>query len=105
MDQNGDWSLSPAFDVNWSYNPDGAWTSSHQMTVNGKRDDFDIEDLEACAEVGMMKRGRAREILAEVQESVGRWPEFAAEAGLPEEVTERIAETHRHLQAARRQRV
>ena len=105
MDKNGDWSLSPAFDVNWSYNPDGAWTSSHQMTVNGKRDDFEIEDLEACAEVGIMKRGRAREILEEVQESVGRWPKFAAEAGLPDEVTERIGETHRNLHAARRQRV
>ena len=38
MDADGQWSLSPAFDLTYAYNPDGAWTSRHQMTLNGKRD-------------------------------------------------------------------
>jgi serine/threonine-protein kinase HipA len=38
MNKEGQWSLVPAFDVTYSYNPSGAWTATHQMTLNGKRD-------------------------------------------------------------------
>lgn len=37
MDKSGRWSLAPAYDVIYSYNPTGEWTSVHQMTVNGAR--------------------------------------------------------------------
>uniref|UniRef100_UPI0035694DE0 type II toxin-antitoxin system HipA family toxin n=1 Tax=Hyphomonas sp. TaxID=87 RepID=UPI0035694DE0 len=45
MDKQGRWSLSPAFDVMYSYNPAGVWTSRHQMSLNGKLDGFDREDF------------------------------------------------------------
>jgi serine/threonine-protein kinase HipA len=38
MNKEGLWSLAPAFDLTYSYNPSGAWTARHQMTLNGKRD-------------------------------------------------------------------
>ena len=40
MDKAGRWSLSPAYDMTYSYNPTGAWTATHQMTMNGKRETF-----------------------------------------------------------------
>lgn len=80
MDKSGRWSLSPAFDVTYSYNPDGLWTASQQMTMNGKRDGFTLEDFRACANASSMKRGRAQAIIADVTDAVGRWPEFAASA-------------------------
>lgn len=95
MNQEGAWSLAPAFDVTYSYNPAGAWTGTHQMTVNGKRDGFSLADLDACAKSGMMKRGRAQAILAEVQAAVERWSEFAAEAKLTDEVMRKIQRAHR----------
>jgi len=95
MNQEGAWSLAPAFDVIYSYNPVGAWTGTHQMTVNGKRDGFSLADLDACAKSAMMKRGRAKAILAEVQAAVERWPEFAAKAKLTDEVNDKIQRTHR----------
>lgn len=95
MDRRGDWSLSPAFDVTWSYNPDGAWTSRHQMSVNGKRDGFTLADLDECARTVSMKRGRAAAIHDEVQAAVARWPEFAAAAGVDGERTAAIGATHR----------
>ena len=95
MTQQGEWSLAPAFDVTYSYNPSGSWTATHQMTVNGKRDGFASEDFEACAKSAMMKRGRAATILAEVQDAVRRWPEFAAEAQLSDEWCSKIEKTHR----------
>src|SRR5690606_16506731 len=66
MDREGRWSLSPAFDVAYSYNPQGPWTSVHQMSMNGKRDGFTVEDFRAFAATASMKRGRAETILAEV---------------------------------------
>ena len=49
MDKSGTWTLAPAFDITDSYNPSGAWTATHQMTVNGKRDGFTIADVRAAA--------------------------------------------------------
>ena len=49
MNKSGEWSLSPAFDMTYSFNPAGPWTSSHQMTMNGKRADFTMEDFNARA--------------------------------------------------------
>lgn len=95
MDKAGTWSLAPAFDVTYSYNPAGAWTSAHQMTVNGKRDGFTRDDLRAVAQVAGLKRGRADEIADEVTAAVRRWPEFAAAAGLGDDVTTAIGRAHR----------
>lgn len=95
MNQRGEWSLAPAFDVTFSHNPRGAWTATHQMTMNGKRDGFTMADFEACARAALMKRGRASAIVAEVVDAVARWPEFAAEARLGDDWTRQIQEAHR----------
>jgi serine/threonine-protein kinase HipA len=95
MNKQGEWSLAPAFDVTYSYNPSGAWTGTHQMTLNGKRDDFTREDLEHCAKAALMKRGRAAVILDEVIAAVRNWPSFAAEAGLSDEWRDKIQQTLR----------
>ena len=95
MDKSGNWSLSPAFDMTYSYNPQGDWTSRHQMSLNGKRDNFTIEDFKACAKNASMKRGRAEEIVRQVQESVLQWKHFAGNSGVPPEIAEGIAKAHR----------
>ena len=95
MDRSGSWSLSPAFDVTYSYNPSGVWTGTHQMSLNGKRDDFELEDFKACAKTVSMKRGRAEEILNQVQNAVLRWLDFADEAGVAEADARKIQTTQR----------
>ncbi|MHB8471534.1 MAG: type II toxin-antitoxin system HipA family toxin [Gammaproteobacteria bacterium] len=95
MDKSGQWSLSPAFDVTYSFNPAGAWTASHQMTLNGKRDDFTMDDFKACAKAASMKRGRAETIVNEVRETVSRWKRYAEAAGLPVSMRDRIQRTFR----------
>jgi len=95
MDQSGEWSLSPAFDVCYSYNPDGAWTARHQMSIQGKRDGFLGGDFEACGKVAILKRGRAKAILGEVVDAVRRWEEFAEQAGVNEKWIRGISNTLR----------
>lgn len=95
MDPEGRWSLSPAFDVTYSYRPSGGPTARHQMTINGKQDEFVFEDLDRCAEAALLKRGRATTIVGEVHAAIERWPEHAAKVGVPAHDVERIARVHR----------
>lgn len=95
MDRSGNWSLSPAFDMTYSYQPGGKWTSSHQMTMNGKQNGFTLEDFRACAKSASMKRGRAETIIAEVRNVVARWRDYADESSVSPEQRDRIATTLR----------
>lgn len=82
MDPSGQWRLSPAYDMTYSYNPSGEWTGQHQMTLNGKRENFSLQDFKDCARTVAMKKGRAEEIVGEVQSVVGKWPGYAKKAGV-----------------------
>jgi serine/threonine-protein kinase HipA len=95
MDKAGNWSLSPAFDMTYSFNPDGLWTATHQMSMNGKRKDFLLDDFKACARAAMMKKGRAESILAEVVEVTSKWPEYAEKAGVPESTMQKVQNSMR----------
>jgi serine/threonine-protein kinase HipA len=95
MDKSGTWSLSPAFDVTYAYNPDGLWTSRHQMTLNGKADAFSREDFQAVAQVAGLKRGRTEAILMAVIGAVKAWPRYAEAAGVIDSQREAIAQTVR----------
>lgn len=82
MNKSGEWSLSPAFDMTWNFNPKGDWTAQHQMTINNKRDNFSLDDLKTCAKVTSMVRGRTQKIIDEVRQAVSGWNNYAVEAGV-----------------------
>jgi serine/threonine-protein kinase HipA len=82
MDRNGQWCLSPAFDITYSFNPSGDWTSAHQMTLNGKRDAFGMQDFVACGKLARLKQGQAKAIVSEIQAIVSNWRNYADEAGV-----------------------
>jgi serine/threonine-protein kinase HipA len=95
MDRAGAWSLAPAYDVVWAWQPGNLWLDSHQMSINGKRDGFTVADLRAVADVGGLKRGRAESILAEVIAVVAGFSEIAEPLGIDESMVQRIADSHR----------
>ncbi len=65
------------------------------MTLNSKRDDFVLEDFIRCGELISLKKGRAREIVSDVQEVVSNWPTYAEQANMPEDQTSAISNSHR----------
>lgn len=81
MNDKGEWSLSPAYDMGFSYNPHGAWANSHQMTICGKTDHITGYDILELAK--RMEIDDAREICQRVEYAIMRYPEFAQEAGVP----------------------
>ena len=90
MDRSGTWSLAPAFDMTYSYQPSGLWTFSHQMTINGKRDNFVLDDFHACGKSALLKRGQARAILNETRQVISRWRDYADQAGVNSEQRDKI---------------
>lgn len=90
MDRSGNWSLAPAFDVTYSYNPSGVWTSSHQMTINGKSDDFNMEDFIECGKTALLKQGQAKSIISEIKKVVSCWSDYAEKAGVKSSHQEKI---------------
>lgn len=81
---NGEWRLAPAFDLTYSYNPDGQWTAQQQMSVNGKTEGIGISDLRIVGDRFQVPGHNAA--IAEVLEAIQRWDEFAQIAGVESNV-------------------
>lgn len=88
MDRHGKWTLSPAYDIGFAYNPEGAWTSAHQMSVNGKFDGITRHDLMECARWNNIKN--AKEIIDEVCDVASHWSQTARECGVPQSMIDQI---------------
>ena len=92
MDKRGVWTLAPAFDMTYAYNPQG--TGTHQMTFNGKRSGFKLDDFKAVAKFAGLKQGRYKKILAEVEDAVMQWKKLAKQNGVPVRIARAIAGAH-----------
>jgi serine/threonine-protein kinase HipA len=89
MDQEGQWRLSPAYDITHAHNPKGEWTFQHQMSINGKFKAITTDDLLKVADRFAVPR--AREVIAQVREATNKWLFHAASAGVPENLARVIA--------------
>ncbi len=92
MNKEGNWKLSPAYDVTYAFDPTSRWLAQHQMSVNGKRKDIKQEDLLQVAKEISLKKGK--QVIEEVSETLAKWPVFAKVAGLPVTMINKIAKTH-----------
>lgn len=91
MNRSGKWSLSPAYDVSWAYNPQGNWTLKHQMSINNKWDEITRADLIATAKNMNIKRPEL--IIEQVIDSVNLWYKFAKEYDIPNDTIKQIGDT------------
>lgn len=96
MDESGAWSLAPAYDLTFAYNPASVWTKAHLMGVDGEFETIGRRQLAALADRFAVPGYRA--IIAEVADAVGDWPHRANEAGVP---SDRVAEVGARLDEVR----
>ena len=88
MDEDGNWTFAPAYDLCYSYNPLGRWTRCHQLSLNSKTDEFTREDLLTVAQnVGIRDPNN---LIEEVCSSVADWPKVAKECGVRDKHIEEI---------------
>jgi serine/threonine-protein kinase HipA len=91
MDQSGEWSLSPAYDVCYAYRPSSSWVSQHCLSVNGKRKNIEKADLREVARKMNIKR--ANEIIDQIDQSIGRWEAYANDQKVDPELRDAIQRT------------
>ena len=80
MDKKGNWTLAPAYDLCYTYKPGGQWVGQHQLSLNGKRDDFTRQDLLTVGE--NMGIRQCAGIIDQVVEVVSHWHQYASENGV-----------------------
>lgn len=95
MDDAGDWSLSPAYDLTFAYNPSGVWTARHLMSVDGEFDTITRRHLHALA--SRFDVPGYRRVVDEVLDAVDGWSGFALEAGLGASRTEEVSSRLREI--------
>lgn len=88
MGEDGIWKLSPAYDMGYSYNPNGGWTATHQMSINGKFDEITRKDLLECGAKNNIKN--ASQIIDEICDTASLWPTIAKECDVPVNMIEKI---------------
>ncbi|WP_298316974.1 type II toxin-antitoxin system HipA family toxin [uncultured Aquimarina sp.] len=93
MNKQGIWKLAPAYDITYSYNPTGIWTSMHQMSINGKRDDFRLSDLLEVGDKISYKNSKAE--IQQILEVVNNWNHYANKAGIPPEQAAKLQKAFR----------
>ncbi len=95
LQQGGSWELAPAYDVCFAYRPDSEWVSQHNLSINGKRKDFQREDLLLVAKSMNIKK--ATNIIDQIQSTVANWYTFADQAQVDPKFKERIGNYHLKL--------
>lgn len=90
MDKKGVWSLSPAYDVTFSYRKDSQWVNAHQMLINGKADNITEEDMLYVAQKVGIKNSDAKKSMEQVKASVSKWEFFAKQTDMSPKNIERI---------------
>lgn len=91
MDSNGKWSLSPAYDLTHSYDPNNKWLKQHQMSINGKRNNIEYNDLIEVAKKQLIRN--PDQIIQEVQEGVSNWIKIAKKLDIPIEKINKIEQS------------
>ena len=89
MEEDGKWRLSPAYDMGYAYNPNGGWTATHQMSINGNFDNITRQDLLAFASQNNIKD--AASVIEEICELASHWTEIAKNSGVPQKMVNAIA--------------
>lgn len=92
MDDAGEWSLSPAYDLTCALSP-----AEHSMAVNGQGTDFTRAGLLRFAGEHEISSDEATEILDQVLAAVATWPRLATARGCSKKRSKAIGSVHRPL--------
>ncbi|MCE5175422.1 MAG: type II toxin-antitoxin system HipA family toxin [Bacteroidales bacterium] len=91
LKKGGNWELAPAYDICHAYQPNHQWISQHALSINGKRSGITKEDLLTVG--ASIKNKKAEAAIEEINNTVGRWKDFADEVDVSPELRDEIAKT------------
>lgn len=89
MDKNGTWRISPAYDLTFSFGPNG----EHSTMIMGEGKHPAFSHLLKLATIGEIKKSKALEIIDQVHAETNKWKGFAQNAGVSKLQIKKISET------------
>jgi serine/threonine-protein kinase HipA len=88
MNEQGQWSFSPAYDLTFTYNENYHRETPHFLSINGKNKEFVIEDLLIVANEFGIKN--SKKIISEIRLCFLEWNLIAEKSKLSKETTKYI---------------
>ena len=88
LKQDGEWRLSPAYDVCYSYDPKNVWVNQQTLSINGKHRNLSKEDFMTVAKANNIKKGE--KIIKEINMVVKSWKDFANRTNVRKELLQTI---------------
>ena len=96
LDDNNKWNLAPAYDVAYSYKPGSDWVNQHWMSLNGKRDNFILDDLLSISNLSpLFTKEKINKILNETIKVVSNWSQLAQCNDVPDSLIEEVQDNLR----------
>ena len=93
MNRKGHWHPSPAYDLCHSEGSD--FTKNHQLTLNGKSNHFNRDDLKHLESYAGLPRGTVKRTLEKTCDNFAAWEGRAIELGVPEVLRQHVLRTLR----------
>ena len=88
MDKDGVWKMSPAYDI--TYSNGTGYTKNHQLSLNGKTNDFTLNDILQLAKKHSIKESLAKDYLEQTLEAFSQFKNKAKELDVKKQTVDRI---------------
>ena len=91
LKQNSEWSITPAYDICHAYRPESFWVSKHALTINGKRENIQMEDLLVVAKSMNIKK--PKDIVKQINQNIQHFENYASKTGVEKKLKQSIKST------------
>lgn len=88
MNPEGKWSIAPAYDICYSYKEDSFWVNKHNLSINGKVDNFELKDLIKVGKENNITS--SKNIIQEITDVVSNWSHYSKESGVDKDFSNEI---------------
>ena len=93
MSRKGEWHITPAYDLCHAEGSD--FTRFHQLSLNGKTSNFELNDLKHLAHYARLPRSREKLVLEQTIDAFANWHKVAAELEIPQQLQDHVLTTLR----------
>ncbi len=93
MNRQGNWGITPAYDLCHAEGSD--YTRFHQLSINGKTNEFAMQDLKSLAKYARLPRNREKIVLEQTVDAFSTWHQMARELDIPKTLQEHVLRTLR----------
>lgn len=93
MNRQGNWNITPAYDLCHAEGSD--YTRFHQLSINGKTNDFSMQDLKGLAKYARLPRNREKIVLEQTVDAFSTWHQMAKEIDIPKTLRDHVLRTLR----------